>query len=77
MMHELFGTERIFKVDMVLLALGFIGPEETISKFLGVKHDIRSTIQTGKGNFETNREKVYAAGGKCCFLWFDVFSKLN
>ena len=63
-MHELPATERIFKADMVLLALGFIGPEQTVSKLLGVKHDIRSTVLTSKGKFDTNIKKVYAAGGK-------------
>ena len=62
-MKEVPGTDKIFDADIVLIALGFIGPERTISKLLNVKHDLRSTIETAGGVFNTNVANLYAAGG--------------
>ena len=37
MMQEIPETERIFKADLVLIALGFLGPENSLSDKLGVE----------------------------------------
>eukprot|EP00795_Rhopilema_esculentum_P017642 gene17641-9286_t len=60
--EELKDTEQIFSADIVLIALGFIGPEKCLSNSLGVETNIRSNFATPSGKYNTNVEKVYAAG---------------
>ena len=48
---------------MVLLAMGFLGPESTILDELNLKKDARSNIETPRGKYSTSHPKVYAAGG--------------
>ena len=45
-MEEIPGSERFFPAQLVLLALGFLGPENEVLKALGVKQDGRSNIGT-------------------------------
>lgn len=64
MMKEIPGSERRFEADIVLLALGFLGPEKSLTKLLGVSHNMRSNIETEQGSFQTSVPRVYAAGGE-------------
>eukprot|EP00057_Strongylocentrotus_purpuratus_P023472 XP_011677946.1 PREDICTED: putative glutamate synthase [NADPH] [Strongylocentrotus purpuratus] len=61
-MEKIPGTEKIFKADLVLLAMGFLGPEQNLIEELGVDQDPRSNIQTPNGKYHTSLDKVYAAG---------------
>ncbi|XP_041463541.1 putative glutamate synthase [NADPH] isoform X1 [Lytechinus variegatus] len=61
-MEKIPGTEKIFKADLVLLAMGFLGPEQSLIEELGVDQDPRSNIQTPNGKYHTSLDKVYAAG---------------
>lgn len=45
-MEEVPGSERFFPAQLVLLALGFLGPQTEVINALGVKQDGRSNIQT-------------------------------
>lgn len=45
-MEEVPGSEKFFPAQLVLLALGFLGPEAEFLKGLGIKQDGRSNIQT-------------------------------
>ena len=67
------GTERTFGADLVLLALGFLGPESTVAEQLGVQLDSRSNYQAEFGRYETNVEGVFAAGdcrrGQSLVVW--------
>jgi glutamate synthase (NADPH/NADH) small chain len=67
------GTEKVWPADLVLLAMGFLGPEETMLEELGVKRDARSNAQAEYGKFETNVEGVFAAGdcrrGQSLVVW--------
>ena len=45
-MEEVPGSAKFFPAQLVLLALGFLGPENAVIKALGVKQDGRSNIQT-------------------------------
>lgn len=60
--QELTNTDRDWKFDLVLLALGFRGPEHYIAKPLGLKLDSRSNYQAMKDNYQTNVANVFAAG---------------
>ena len=41
------GTEREWKADLVLLSMGFLGPEHTVSDPLGIEYDTRSNYAGG------------------------------
>ena len=56
------GSEREWKADLVLLAMGFLGPEHPVSDTLGVEYDARSNYQADYGAYHTNVAKVFAAG---------------
>ena len=45
-MEDVPGSEKFFPAQLVLLALGFLGPESDIIKQLGLNQDARSNIQT-------------------------------
>lgn len=67
------GTERVLDADLVLLAMGFLGPESTIVEELGLDQDARSNVQAEYGKFTTSIEKVFAAGdmrrGQSLIVW--------
>ncbi len=67
------GTERVVKADLVLLALGFLGPEQTLAEQLGLETDQRSNFKAECGKYATNIEGVFAAGdcrrGQSLVVW--------
>ena len=67
------GTEEIIPADMVLLAMGFLGPEEGLLKQLRVEQGERSNIKAEYGDFRTSMVKVFAAGdarrGQSLIVW--------
>ena len=67
------GSERVLKADLVLLAMGFLGPENTIVEELGLDQDPRSNIKAEYGEFKTSVDKVFAAGdvrrGQSLIVW--------
>ncbi|XP_018496829.1 glutamate synthase 1 [NADH], chloroplastic [Galendromus occidentalis] len=60
-MAEEEGSEQEFKADLVLLAMGFLGPEKYLLEELGLAQDPRSNIDT-KGRYATSVPRVFAAG---------------
>ncbi len=67
------GSEKILRADLVLLAMGFVGPEETVLAQLGVERDPRSNAKADYGEFSTNVPGVFAAGdcrrGQSLVVW--------
>jgi glutamate synthase (NADPH/NADH) small chain len=67
------GSEKILRADLVLLAMGFLGPEDQILKQLGVEQDPRSNAKAEYGKFSTNVPGVFAAGdcrrGQSLVVW--------
>ena len=59
---KLEGSERSWDADLVLLAMGFRGPEPVLGKQLGLELDPRSNYQAAKGLYRTSHPKVFAAG---------------
>jgi len=51
---------------MVLLAMGFLGPEKTIIDQLGLSQDTRGNINTPSMKYVTSKARVYSAGGMFC-----------
>jgi NAD(P)H-dependent glutamate synthase small subunit len=56
------GTEKFWPADLVLLAMGFLGPEHAASDPLGMAYDERSNYRAAYGNYATNVQGVFAAG---------------
>ena len=68
------GTEEIIPADMVLLAMGFLGPEERLLEELKVEREERtSNIRAEYGDFRTSCAKVFASGdarrGQSLIVW--------
>jgi glutamate synthase (NADPH/NADH) small chain len=67
------GSERVLDADLVLLAMGFLGPEDAVPNQLGVERDPRSNVKADYGQFKTNVPGVYAAGdcrrGQSLVVW--------
>jgi glutamate synthase (NADPH/NADH) small chain len=67
------GSEEIWPAQMVLLAMGFRGPEDFLVDQLGVARDARSNVLADHGKFRTSVEGVFAAGdmrrGQSLVVW--------
>jgi glutamate synthase (NADPH/NADH) small chain len=70
---ELPGSEQELPADLVLLAMGFTGPEQPLLKDLGIQTDARSNILAEHGRFTTNVKGVFSAGdcrrGQSLIVW--------
>jgi glutamate synthase (NADPH/NADH) small chain len=67
------GSEKVWPAQLVLLAMGFLGPEEQLVKALGVATDERSNAKADFGKFSTSVPGVFAAGdarrGQSLIVW--------
>ena len=62
-MVEVPGSEFEMKADLVLLAMGFVGPvREGMLQQLGVAHDPRGNVRADTEDYQTSVPKVFAAG---------------
>jgi len=65
------GTEKTWPCDLVLLALGFTGPENTLSDQLGLELDARTNFKAT--NYQTNKPHIFTAGdmrrGQSLIVW--------
>jgi glutamate synthase (NADPH/NADH) small chain len=67
------GTEKVLPAQLVLLAMGFLGPEQPLLDSLGVERDPRSNVKADYGKYGTSIPKVFAAGdcrrGQSLVVW--------
>ena len=67
------GTEKAWPTQLVLLAMGFLGPEENLLNALGVEKDPRSNAKAEYGKYATSVKGVFAAGdarrGQSLVVW--------
>ncbi|XP_034711001.1 glutamate synthase [NADH], amyloplastic isoform X3 [Vitis riparia] len=70
---EVEGSQEVIEADLVLLAMGFLGPEATVAEKLGLERDNRSNLKADYGRFATSVEGVFAAGdcrrGQSLVVW--------
>ncbi|MGN6386366.1 MAG: glutamate synthase subunit beta [Verrucomicrobiota bacterium] len=70
---EVPGTEKVRPAQLVLLAMGFLGPEQPLLDALGVERDARTNVKAEYGQFQTSIPKVFAAGdarrGQSLVVW--------
>jgi glutamate synthase (NADPH/NADH) small chain len=74
--NEIAGTEKEYKADLVLLAMGFVSPVQTILEGFGVGKDARGNAKATTdfaGGYQTSVPKVFAAGdmrrGQSLVVW--------
>lgn len=71
-MSHVEGSEQYFPADLVLLSMGFLGPEDRV---LGdaIEKDARKNVKTPPGKYMTNLPGVFAAGdcrrGQSLIVW--------
>jgi glutamate synthase (NADPH) small chain len=67
------GTEQVIPAQLVLLAMGFLGPEQPLLDALGLERDARSNVKADHGNYATSIPGVFAAGdcrrGQSLVVW--------
>jgi glutamate synthase (NADPH/NADH) small chain len=72
-MKEIPGSEQVFPAQLVLLAMGFLGPEHQLLDKLSVEKDQRSNARADFGKFATSVPGVFAAGdmrrGQSLVVW--------
>jgi glutamate synthase (NADPH) small chain len=71
--REVPGTEKTRPAQLVLLAMGFLGPEQALLKELKLETDARSNIKAEHEKYTTSIKGVFAAGdcrrGQSLVVW--------
>ena len=72
-MAEVTGSEYTVDVDLVLIAAGFLGSENYVTKAFGVEVNERTNVATPAGEYHTNVKNVFTAGdmhrGQSLVVW--------
>ena len=67
------GSEKVLPAQLVLLAMGFLGPEQPLLEALNVERDPRSNAKADFEKYTTNHPKVFACGdcrrGQSLVVW--------
>ena len=70
---EIKGTEKTWKADLILLAMGFLGQENYINQEVDIDLDERSNFKADHNIHKTSHPKVFAAGdcrrGQSLVVW--------
>ncbi|MFM7424064.1 MAG: glutamate synthase small subunit [Elainella sp.] len=71
--NPIAGTEQVRPAQLVLLAMGFLGPEQPLIDALGIERDPRSNAKADYGDYATSLPGVFAAGdcrrGQSLVVW--------
>lgn len=72
-MVEIPGSEKTVDVELVLIAAGFLGSENYVTKAFGVEVNGRTNVSTPEGQYDTTVKNIYAAGdmhrGQSLVVW--------
>ncbi len=67
------GTEKIRECELVLIAMGFVGPEQELLNQLTLETDARSNVMADESDHKTSLRGVFAAGdcrrGQSLVVW--------
>ena len=67
------GTEKVLPTQLILLAMGFLGPEQPLLDALGIERDARTNARAESEKYTTNVKGVFAAGdcrrGQSLVVW--------
>ena len=71
--QKIAGTEKVLPAELVLLAMGFLGPEQPLFEALNVERDARSNAKADFEKYTTNLKGVFACGdcrrGQSLVVW--------
>ena len=71
--QKIAGTEKVLPAELVLLAMGFLGPEQPLLESLGLERDARSNVKAEHEKYTTSLPGVFAAGdcrrGQSLVVW--------
>jgi glutamate synthase (NADPH/NADH) small chain len=71
--QEISGSEKEWEADLILLAMGFLGPEHYVSNKINIDLDERSNYKAEHNVHQTSNPKVFAAGdcrrGQSLVVW--------
>lgn len=56
------GSEFTMDIDVVLIAAGFLGSQDYVTKAFGVEVNARTNVNTEPGQYKTNVDRVFTAG---------------
>ena len=72
-MDDIPGSEYSVAVDLVLIAAGFLGSQDYVTKAFGVEINERTNVKTEPGRYATNVKNVFTAGdmhrGQSLVVW--------
>ncbi len=72
-MAEIPGSEYTVDTDLVLIAAGFLGSEDYVTKAFGVEVNARTNVKTEEGRYATNVKNIFTAGdmhrGQSLVVW--------
>jgi glutamate synthase (NADPH/NADH) small chain len=72
-MGEVEGSEKVWEADLIMLSMGFLGPEQYAAEAAGIEVDERSNYKAAYGDFRTSVDGVFAAGdcrrGQSLVVW--------
>jgi NADPH-dependent glutamate synthase beta subunit-like oxidoreductase len=72
-MAEAEGSEQFYPAQLVLLALGFLGPETAVVKDLSLEQDARGNIKANTVDYRTSIDGIFACGdarrGQSLIVW--------
>ena len=67
------GTEQTLPCELLLIAAGFLGPQDYVPEAFGLTRTARSNVQTAEGGYDTGAAGVFAAGdmrrGQSLVVW--------
>lgn len=70
---EVSGSGKIINTQLILLAMGFLGPVDGLLQQLDIDRDQRSNVKTQNGKYATNIQGVFTAGdmhrGQSLVVW--------
>lgn len=72
-MVEVKGLEEVIDADLVLIAAGFLGSQEYVTKAFNVEVNGRTNVLTEEGKYSTTTKNVFVAGdmhrGQSLVVW--------
>ena len=72
-MSEVPGSEYEIECDIVLIAAGFLGSQEYVTKAFHVELDGRTNVKTAAGQYATSADRVFVTGdmhrGQSLVVW--------
>ncbi len=72
-MSEIEGSEETIPAELVLIAAGFLGSQDYVTKAFGVEVNERTNVKTAPGEYRTNVKNVFTAGdmhrGQSLVVW--------